>query len=156
MFLPMTASITVANMLAGRLTVRLGLKPPILLGQTVLTIGLFGLLFVDQSTPPAALLALLVPVGIGSGVAVPAMTAALLESVNSASAGLASGILNAARQVGGALGGAYSARSSLMPLSSHPARTVNGARSNRRRGHSHWLRHAPAATPVGNIAGKDT
>ncbi|GAB3435463.1 MFS transporter [Flindersiella endophytica] len=104
LFLPMTALIMVVNMLSGRLTTRLGPKVPILLGQSVLTVGLLGLLIVDETTPSVALLLALVPIGIGAGMAVPPMTAALLDAVDAAAAGLASGILNAARQVGGALG----------------------------------------------------
>jgi DHA2 family methylenomycin A resistance protein-like MFS transporter len=104
MFLPMTGLITAVNMLSGRMTARFGPKLPIVLGQTILTLGLLGLLLVREGTPLLLLLALLVPVGIGGGMTVPPMTAALLDSVEATSAGLASGILNAGRQVGGALG----------------------------------------------------
>ncbi|MEU1663902.1 MFS transporter [Streptomyces sparsogenes] len=50
------------------------------------------------------LLTLLVPLGIGGGLAIPPLTSAMLESVPGERAGLASGVLSAARQFGGALG----------------------------------------------------
>jgi DHA2 family methylenomycin A resistance protein-like MFS transporter len=104
MFLPMTAVITVVNLLAGRLTNRYGPKRPIVLGQTILALGLAGMVLVDESTPTFVLLALLVPIGVGAGTTVPPITAALLDAIDPASAGLASGVLNAGRQVGGAMG----------------------------------------------------
>jgi MFS transporter, DHA2 family, methylenomycin A resistance protein len=104
MFLPMTAVIAVVNLLAGRVTNRYGPKPPIVLGQTILALGLAGMLLIDESTPTVVLLALLVPVGVGGGMTVPPITAALLDAVDPTSAGLASGVLNAGRQIGGAMG----------------------------------------------------
>jgi DHA2 family methylenomycin A resistance protein-like MFS transporter len=104
MFLPMTAVITVVNLLAGRLTNRYGPKLPIVAGQTILALGLAGIALVDRATPTAVLLVLLVPVGVGAGTTVPPITAALLDAIDPASAGLAAGVLNAGRQVGGAIG----------------------------------------------------
>jgi DHA2 family methylenomycin A resistance protein-like MFS transporter len=50
------------------------------------------------------ILALLVPIGVGGGLAIPPLTVAMLESVPQRQAGLASGSFNAARQFGGGLG----------------------------------------------------
>jgi MFS transporter, DHA2 family, methylenomycin A resistance protein len=94
----------VVNLLAGRLTSRYGSKRPIVLGQTILALGLAGMVLIDESAPTVVLLALLVPVGVGGGMTVPPITAALLDAVGPTSAGIASGVLNAARQVGGAMG----------------------------------------------------
>lgn len=102
MFLPMTAVIAVVNVLSGRLAARSGPWLPILLGQAILTIALAGLL-AGGTTIIAVLLVLLVPVGVGGGMTVPPITTALLNAVDTTSAGLASGLLNASRQVGGAL-----------------------------------------------------
>jgi DHA2 family methylenomycin A resistance protein-like MFS transporter len=104
MFLPMTALITVVNLLAGRLTTRYGPRLPIALGQVVLLGGVCGLLALQQDTPLVVQAAVLLPFGLGGGLAVPALTAALLESVDADRAGLAAGLLNAGRQFGGALG----------------------------------------------------
>ena len=100
----MTAFTTVVNLLAGKLTNRYGPRFPLILGQVIQTAGILGLLFVGRDTPTPVLLALLVPLGIGGGLAVPPLTSAMLESVPHERAGLASGVLSAARQFGGAIG----------------------------------------------------
>lgn len=104
MFIPMTAFTTLVNLLAGKLTNRHGPRLPLIIGQVIQTLGIIGLLFVTEDTPTPLLLALLVPLGIGGGLAVPPLTTAMLESVPHERAGLASGVLSAARQFGGAIG----------------------------------------------------
>ncbi|MFI6729283.1 MFS transporter [Streptomyces sp. R-74717] len=104
MFIPMTAFTTLVNLLAGKLTNRHGPRFPLILGQIIQTLGILGLLFVSQDTPTPLLLVLLVPLGIGGGLAIPPLTTAMLESVPHERAGLASGVLSAARQFGGAIG----------------------------------------------------
>jgi MFS transporter, DHA2 family, methylenomycin A resistance protein len=104
MFLPMTGLVTAVNMLAGRLTARHGPRLPMIIGQVIMIAGLLGLVTTHQDMPKLALALLMIPIGIGGGMAVPPITAALLEAVDANRAGLASGILNAGRQVGGALG----------------------------------------------------
>ncbi|MFI7386452.1 MFS transporter [Streptomyces sp. NPDC049813] len=104
MFVPMTAFTTMVNLLAGRLTNRRGPRFPLILGQIIQTVGILGLLAVDENTPTPLLLVLLVPLGIGGGLAIPPLTTAMLESVPHERAGLASGVLSAARQFGGAIG----------------------------------------------------
>ncbi|GAA5610223.1 multidrug resistance protein Stp [Streptomyces platensis] len=104
MFLPMTAFTTLVNLLAGKLTNRYGPRLPLILGQVIQTVGILGLLLVRRDTPTPLLLALLVPLGIGGGLAIPPLTSAMLESVPHERAGLASGVLSAARQFGGAIG----------------------------------------------------
>jgi DHA2 family methylenomycin A resistance protein-like MFS transporter len=81
MFLPMTALVTVINIGAGRLAARFGPRLPMVLGELVLAAGLLGLLAVGPATPTVALLLLLVPLGVGGGLAVPPMTSAMLEAV---------------------------------------------------------------------------
>ncbi|MFE9251194.1 MFS transporter [Streptomyces sp. NPDC007088] len=104
MFIPMTAFTTLVNLLAGKLTNRHGPRLPLVIGQIIQTLGILGLLFVTEDTPTPLLLALLVPLGIGGGLAIPPLTTAMLESVPHERAGLASGVLSAARQFGGAIG----------------------------------------------------
>ncbi|WP_399895451.1 MFS transporter [Streptomyces sp. BBFR51] len=104
MFIPMTAFTTLVNLLAGKLTNRHGPRFPLVTGQVIQTLGILGLLLVTEDTPTPLLLLLLVPLGIGGGLAVPPLTTAMLESVPHERAGLASGVLSAARQFGGAIG----------------------------------------------------
>ena len=70
----------------------------------MLIAGLLAMLALDASTPTALILVLLVPMGVGGGLAIPPLTAALLEALPAERAGLASGVFNAARQFGGGLG----------------------------------------------------
>ncbi|GAB2696976.1 MFS transporter [Kitasatospora kifunensis] len=104
MFVPMTAFTTVVNLGAGRLISRHGPRLPLITGILIQAVDLLALLTVGQHTSTPVVLALLVPLGIGGGLAVPPLTSAMLEAVDAERAGLASGILNSARQIGGAIG----------------------------------------------------
>jgi DHA2 family methylenomycin A resistance protein-like MFS transporter len=104
MFLPMTALITVVNLVAGPLTTRFGPRLPVLVGQAVLLVGVLGLLVLHADSPLVVQAAVLVPFGLGAGLAVPALTATLLDAVPADRTGLAGGILNSGRQLGGVLG----------------------------------------------------
>ncbi|MFI1617838.1 MFS transporter [Streptomyces lydicus] len=73
-------------------------------GLVIQSVGILGLLLVRRDAPTPLLLTLLVPLGIGGGLAIPPLTSAMLESVPHERAGLASGVLSAARQFGGAIG----------------------------------------------------
>ncbi|WP_406328978.1 MFS transporter [Streptomyces sp. NBC_00203] len=103
MFLPMTGLIAVTNIAAGKLAGRYGARLPMLLGQSLATAGLLLLLYVDSSTPTGLVALLLVPLALGCALTIPPLTAAMLEAVPSARAGLAAGVLNSARQVAGGL-----------------------------------------------------
>jgi DHA2 family methylenomycin A resistance protein-like MFS transporter len=104
MFLPLFGMIAGLNVAAGVLTSRHGPRPPLIFGEVVLIVGLLAMLVLDASTPTALILVLLVPMGIGGGISIPPLTAALLEALPPERAGLASGVFNAARQFGGGLG----------------------------------------------------
>lgn len=104
MFIPMTASTMVGNLLAGRLITRYGTRIPLTVGQTVEALGFGALLFIGPSTPIIITLTALVPIGFGAGLTSPPMTTALLRAVAVEHAGAASGVLGVVRQVGGVLG----------------------------------------------------
>ncbi|MDQ0797067.1 MFS transporter [Streptomyces sp. B1I3] len=104
MFLPMSALLVVVNILSGRLANRYGPRLPMLVGQMVSVGGLLLLLSVDTDTSLVLTAALLVPLALGAGLALPPLTAAMMETVPADRAGVAAGVLNAARQVSGGLG----------------------------------------------------
>ncbi len=104
MFVPMTVLVTAVNLAAGKLTVRFGPRPPLILGQLILAGGLLGLLAIGAHSSTVMIELLLIPVGVGGGLTIPPLTTALMEAVRAEQAGLAAGVLNAARQLGGALG----------------------------------------------------
>jgi MFS transporter, DHA2 family, methylenomycin A resistance protein len=74
------------------------------LGLIIATAGFVALVPLDAHTRYLAMLAGLLIMPAGIGLAVPAMTTALLASVEKERSGVASGVLNSVRQSGGALG----------------------------------------------------
>lgn len=102
--LPMTASIIVGNIIAGRLIGRSGPRLPLSLGFAVCGIGLLALGFITATAPYLTFFSILLITGLGMGLAVPPLTSALLGTVSQEHSGVASGVLNASRQVGGVIG----------------------------------------------------
>lgn len=104
MFLPMTAVVAMMNLFfAAKIARRYGPRLPIALGQAGTAAALLGLLAVGNDTPTWVLALVVLPVAFAGSLSVPALTALLMGSVPAERAGSAAGILNTARQVGGAL-----------------------------------------------------
>ncbi|WP_073497518.1 MFS transporter [Actinacidiphila paucisporea] len=103
MFLPMTVLISTVNVISGRLSNRYGPRLPMIAGQLLMAAGLLLLLPVGAGTPAALLACAMIPLGLGGALAVPPLTAAAMGAVPADRAGLAAGVLNAGRQVAGAL-----------------------------------------------------
>ena len=103
-FLPLTGGFLASNVLSGWVVGRYGVRVPMICGALTAALG-YGLLHLVGATTP--LIGLLVPfllIPSGMGLAVPAMTTAVLASVERQRAGTASAVLNTARQAGGAVG----------------------------------------------------
>lgn len=103
LLLPMSAAVGVGSIVSGPLTARLGSRPPMIAGLAIAGAGAAVLATAGAAAPLALIVAGSVLLGLCS-LAMPAMTAAAVGSVGRERSGLASGILNAARQSGGALG----------------------------------------------------
>jgi DHA2 family methylenomycin A resistance protein-like MFS transporter len=103
-FLPLTATFIVSNIICGWLTARKGPRVPMILGSIVGTAGYALLLYLNADTSLRAMLPAFVLIPGGMGLAVPAMTTAILSSVPRERSGTASAVLNTARQAGGAIG----------------------------------------------------
>jgi EmrB/QacA subfamily drug resistance transporter len=104
-FLPMTLCIVAGSTLASRVVTRVGPKPMLVAGMIFQTAGLIG--FTRISAGGSYLGEVLVPsllVAIGIGFAFVPVTIAAVAGVPSSEAGLASGLVNTSRLVGGALG----------------------------------------------------
>ncbi len=104
-FLPMTLIIVAGSVIASRAVTRIGAKPLLLAGMTSLTAGL--LVFSDLSVNGTYAGVVLVPsllVAIGIGLSFVPATLLAVAGVPSEEAGLASGLLNTSRLMGGALG----------------------------------------------------
>jgi MFS transporter, DHA2 family, methylenomycin A resistance protein len=100
LFLPMTALLTVANLVSARVAARYGHHVPVRYGLLVATLGMLLLAFMRGRT---GLEIAMVPAGTGMGFALPSLTFLLLDSLPAAQAGLAGGLFQAGRQTGGAL-----------------------------------------------------
>ncbi|HJP75215.1 MAG TPA: MFS transporter [Pseudonocardiaceae bacterium] len=103
-FAPMTIAIILANLTTSRLTHRLGTRRLIQLGALLMAAGCAALLGFGATAAYPALVVQLVALGYGLGLIVPAITSALLGSVERERSGVASGTLNTARQTGSVLG----------------------------------------------------
>ncbi|SMG54901.1 MFS transporter [Paraburkholderia susongensis] len=103
-FLPMTAVVTVANIASGTLTARFGYRLPMAFGQALAALGYFSLVFVHAQSSALAVALPLLAVGVGVALAVPSINTAVLTHVDPSCIGIASGVLNTARQIGGVVG----------------------------------------------------
>jgi MFS transporter, DHA2 family, methylenomycin A resistance protein len=117
--LPEGGFVALASMLSGRLTGRTGPRLPMLVGLICGAAGFAGLIAAGRSTSYLVLVPGLVAAGFGMAFTMPAATAATIESAPADRAGIASGVLNAGRQAGGAIGvallGTLLAGSSFVP-----------------------------------------
>lgn len=101
---PMALMPVVASPLGGRLAARGGPHVPMTVGLLVGAVGLVGWLVAGPGTSYWVLVAPLVLTGFGTGFTMPAATAAIMEAAPADRGGVASAVLNAARQTGSALG----------------------------------------------------
>ncbi|GAA3777220.1 hypothetical protein GCM10022403_009980 [Streptomyces coacervatus] len=102
-FLPMTLLTAFVSPTAAWSARKFGPRMPVITGQLAMATGLMLLCIPRASAPTWLMVLLMIPVGTGGGLAVPAVTSLLLDRVPAERAGTASGVLNSARQVGGAL-----------------------------------------------------
>jgi DHA2 family methylenomycin A resistance protein-like MFS transporter len=129
--LPEAALLIVASTISGRIMARTGPRAPMLTGLIVGGAGLLCLAAIDARTAYALLVAPMAAAGIGMALTMPAATAAVMEGAPADRGGIASGVVNAARQAGGVLGVALlgtlvSARSGFTS-GLHPALAVAAA-----------------------------
>lgn len=103
-FLPMTVVLMAVNVLAGRLITRVGSRRLMVLGLLLAALGYALLLPVSRDGAYWLLVLPMLLAASGIALLVPTMTNATLSSVDASRAGIASGVLNSARQVGGMLG----------------------------------------------------
>ncbi|MEA2744840.1 MAG: transporter, family, methylenomycin resistance protein [Acetobacteraceae bacterium] len=103
-FLPLPVVLGIANVLASPVAARLGAAGTMATGLLLGACGTAALIDLGPESPYGEILAGLMLIPAGIGITVPVMTASLLGSVPHARAGVASGVLNAVRQAGGAIG----------------------------------------------------
>jgi DHA2 family methylenomycin A resistance protein-like MFS transporter len=103
-FLPMTVVLAVANIIASRLITRVGARRLMVLGQALAAVGYLLLVPTLETGSYAMLVLPMLMAASGAAVTVPTMTNVTLSAVEASRAGIASGVLNTARQIGGMLG----------------------------------------------------
>jgi EmrB/QacA subfamily drug resistance transporter len=102
--LPWTMMILLVAPFAGRLSGAIGARAPATAGMLLLAAGLAGMARLDADTAYSSIWPLFVLCGIGTALAMPTVSATAMSAIDAGKAGVASGVLNTARQVGGALG----------------------------------------------------
>jgi DHA2 family methylenomycin A resistance protein-like MFS transporter len=122
--LPEAALLTVASVVSGRVMARTGPRAPMLAGLLLGGAGLLGLAVAGAHTPYLALVLPMIAAGSGMALTMPAATSAVMESAPPDRGGIASSVINAARQAGGVLGVAV-----LGSLVSASAAFVGGLRA---------------------------
>jgi DHA2 family methylenomycin A resistance protein-like MFS transporter len=103
LLLPMSLLVGLGSLASGPLTARFGPRPPMLAGLTLAGAGAAVLATVGPGTSLVLLMAGSLLLALVS-LAMPAMTAVVVGAAGPEHTGVASGVLNAARQSGGALG----------------------------------------------------
>ena len=123
-FLPVGLA-TLGGALAGsRIVVRLGFRHQLMIGSTLTAIGLLWLAQTGvDSTYFAHIFGPLLFIGVGLGIMFVPMTMAATQGIPPHEAGLASGLINTSRQVGGAIGLAALATVAAGAASDHSAGT---------------------------------
>jgi EmrB/QacA subfamily drug resistance transporter len=103
-FLPMTVLIIATAPIAGRLSDRYGSRGLLAIGMTLVATSLFLESRITDTSGYLTLLPAFLVGGVGMGMTMSPMTAAVMGSVDRAKAGAASGVLSMTRMIGGVFG----------------------------------------------------
>ena len=114
----------VVNVLAGRMSGRYGARRTMATGLAVAAVGYGLTTTMDRASSIVSVVPAFLLVGCGVALTVPSLMAAALAGIAPERVGIGTGVLNAARQVGGALGVALFA--SL--IASDPGHAVDAMR----------------------------
>jgi DHA2 family methylenomycin A resistance protein-like MFS transporter len=102
--LPAFGCALLATSLSGTLMASMGVKRVMVIGLLLSALGCFGFVMVDTQTSYVLLACLLAVLGGGLALVLPAMTEAAISHAPRAQSGIAAGMLNESRQVGGVFG----------------------------------------------------
>jgi DHA2 family methylenomycin A resistance protein-like MFS transporter len=102
-FFPAALASMTGNLLSGAIRNRYGPRVPVVGGLLSMVIGLLALLATTPLGSPLLTAGLLLLIGPGGSVAMPAATGLVLDSTVAERAGIASGAFNTFRQIGGAV-----------------------------------------------------
>jgi DHA2 family methylenomycin A resistance protein-like MFS transporter len=130
-FVPMMGAVLPVNLIAPRVTERIGAPATITAGAVLSAVGRLTTVGIASDTSYWAICAQLIAMSTGLGLLVPPLTSALLGSVEKSRSGIAAGVLNATRQTGSVLGvalfGSLVARSSTFMTGLHASLLISAA-----------------------------
>jgi len=102
-FLPAAAAAMAGNLTSGAITNRWGPRVPVVTGLMLMVVGLTVMIITAPLGSPLLAAFVLVLIGPGGSIAMPAITSVVLDSVPAEQAGTASAVFNTFRQIGGAV-----------------------------------------------------
>jgi EmrB/QacA subfamily drug resistance transporter len=102
--MPMTLIIMFIAPLAGRLNGKIGPRPVMTAGMLLATVGMIGLSQLTSTSSYNHMWPFFILLGAGISLTMPALSGAAMSAVDPTKSGIASGVLNSARQIGGAIG----------------------------------------------------
>ncbi len=103
--IPMMAAFAIGNLTSGRITARVGTRPPMLYGLMVgLSVAVLMLVGLRPETPYWLLVTAAVVMNVAIGIAIPGMTATVMLVAGKANANSGAAALNANRQIGALVG----------------------------------------------------
>jgi MFS transporter, DHA2 family, methylenomycin A resistance protein len=102
--LPMTGAIIIVAPVSGQIAGRIGPRIPMTVGLTIVGVGMLLMQRISPDMPYSALWWNLMMLGVGMGLVMTPMTAAVMGAVPRERAGMASATSNASREVGGVFG----------------------------------------------------
>ncbi|MFH1833636.1 MAG: MFS transporter [bacterium] len=102
--LPSTLAVMVVSIVAGRIVGRVGSRLPMAAGTFLMGSAILLFVTVGATTPYGSYWWILVILGTGTGLCMSPMTTAVMSTVPTPQAGMASATFNTTRQVGGAFG----------------------------------------------------
>jgi DHA2 family methylenomycin A resistance protein-like MFS transporter len=100
----MLGAVLPVNLIAPRVTERIGAPATIAAGAALSAVGCLAILGIEPDTSYWAICLQLIAMSTGLGLLVPPLTSTLLGSVEKSRSGIAAGVLNATRQTGSVLG----------------------------------------------------
>jgi DHA2 family methylenomycin A resistance protein-like MFS transporter len=104
LFVPMTLTLAIGTRVGAKLLRRFGPFGPLIWGHGMAAGGAVALAAIGVNQGALLLLLPLCVIGGGAGITTPSMSLAVLDAAERERSGLASGILNSARQTGGVIG----------------------------------------------------
>jgi EmrB/QacA subfamily drug resistance transporter len=102
--MPMTLIIMFVAPIAGRLNGKIGPRPLMTVGMLLASAGMIGLSQLTSTSSYTHIWPFFVLLGSGISLTMPALSGAAMSAVDPSKSGIASGVLNSARQIGGAVG----------------------------------------------------